>query len=44
MPVPDPIRIKQLDLELNGGCNFKCEMCPQAEGREKDFLKKHIIL
>ncbi len=40
MPVTNPIRIKQLDLELNGGCNFKCEMCPQAEGREKDFLKK----
>lgn len=40
MPVPTPIRIKQLDLELNGGCNYKCEMCPQAEGREKEFLKK----
>lgn len=40
MPVADNIRIKQLDLELNGGCNFKCEMCPQAVGREKDFLKK----
>ncbi len=40
MPVPEKIRITQLDLELNGGCNYKCEMCPQAEGREKDFLKK----
>ena len=40
MPVPENIRITQLDLELNGGCNFKCEMCPQAVGREKGFLKK----
>jgi organic radical activating enzyme len=40
MPVPEAITIKQLDLELNGGCNFKCEMCPQAHGREPDFLKK----
>ena len=40
MPVTENIRITQLDLELNGGCNFKCEMCPQAEGREKDFVKK----
>ena len=40
MPVPENIRITQLDLELNGGCNYKCEMCPQSEGREKDFLKK----
>lgn len=41
MPLPGPdLVIKQLDLELNGGCNYKCAMCPQAEGREKDFLKK----
>lgn len=41
MPLPGPsLSIKQLDLELNGGCNYKCEMCPQASGREKDFLKK----
>ncbi|MEQ8195491.1 MAG: radical SAM protein [Rhodospirillales bacterium] len=40
MPVPDQIVVKQLDLELNGGCNYKCQMCPQAEGREKGFLKK----
>ena len=40
MPVTENIRITQLDFELNGGCNFKCEMCPQAEGREKDFVKK----
>jgi hypothetical protein len=40
MPIPEQISIKQLDLELNGGCNYKCPMCPQADGREKDFLKK----
>ena len=40
MPNPDKIEIKQLDVELNGGCNYKCNMCPQADGREKDFLKK----
>ncbi len=40
MPSPENLIIKQLDLELNGGCNLKCQMCPQAEGREKPFLKK----
>lgn len=40
MPVPGRIEIRQLDMELNGGCNYKCPMCPQAEGRERDFLKK----
>ena len=40
MPLAEKITIKQLDLELNGGCNYKCIMCPQATGREKDFLKK----
>jgi wyosine [tRNA(Phe)-imidazoG37] synthetase (radical SAM superfamily) len=40
MPIPENIIIKQLDLEINGGCNFKCTMCPQSTGREKDFLKK----
>ena len=40
MPLPGNIRITQLDLELNGGCNYKCEMCPQTGGREKSFLKK----
>ena len=40
MPSEKKILIKQLDLELNGGCNYKCPMCPQSSGREKDFLKK----
>jgi MoaA/NifB/PqqE/SkfB family radical SAM enzyme len=40
VPFPEKIFIKQLDLELNGGCNYKCIMCPQSDGREKEFLKK----
>lgn len=35
----DGISIKQLDLELFGGCNYSCDMCPQSSGRERDFLK-----
>lgn len=32
--------IKQLDMELVGGCNYSCFMCPQGiDGREKDFKK-----
>lgn len=33
------IAIKQLDMELFGGCNYSCIMCPQATGRESTFLK-----
>ena len=40
MPIPENIRVTQLDLELNGRCNYKCEMCPQTGGREKSFIKK----
>ena len=40
MPRIENLQIKQLDLELNGGCNYKCPMCPQATGREREFLKK----
>lgn len=32
--------IKQINLEMAGGCNLKCPMCPQSFGREKDFLKR----
>ena len=38
MPVSENLLIRQLDLELVGGCNYKCKMCPQSEGRERDFL------
>ena len=41
--------IRQLDMELFGGCNYTCQMCPQGfeEGREKEFkksLKWEILL
>jgi len=40
MPVSEDIQVHVLDMELNGGCNYKCQMCPQSISREKDFLKK----
>jgi pyruvate-formate lyase-activating enzyme len=39
MPVPNE-SIRQIALEIYGGCNYKCPMCPQAEGRESEFLKR----
>lgn len=39
MTIPEDIQIHVLDMELNGGCNYKCKMCPQAISREKEFLK-----
>lgn len=32
--------IKQINLEMAGGCNLRCPMCPQSSGREKDFMKR----
>ena len=26
-------------MELAGGCNYSCQMCPQSSGREKEFKK-----
>jgi len=40
MPIPEDIQVHVLDMELNGGCNYKCKMCPQSVSREKEFLKK----
>ena len=40
MPVPENLEIRQIALEIYGGCNYRCPMCPQSEGRESDFLKK----
>lgn len=35
-----PIKIDRAVIEVNGGCNYKCNMCPQTSGREQQFLKK----
>lgn len=35
-----PLIIRQLDLEMFGGCNYDCLMCPQKDGgRETEFKK-----
>ncbi len=38
MPVSENLSIREIALEIYGGCNYKCEMCPQAWGREHNFL------
>tara|TARA_Y100001963_G_C6776705_1_gene447711 strand:+ start:1774 stop:2745 length:972 start_codon:yes stop_codon:yes gene_type:complete len=32
-------KIKKAVIEVCGSCNYKCEMCPQAWGREKTFKR-----
>ena len=33
-------KVRLLNIELFGGCNYSCQMCPQGEpGREKEFKK-----
>jgi MoaA/NifB/PqqE/SkfB family radical SAM enzyme len=37
------LKIDRAVIEVNGGCNYSCAMCPQdmrTGGRHKDFLKK----
>jgi len=35
------MKIQRAVIEINGGCNYSCEMCPQTNpGRHKGFLKK----
>jgi MoaA/NifB/PqqE/SkfB family radical SAM enzyme len=43
MPIPDNLSVKRMDFELFGGCNYKCRMCPQSIGREKEFLRKQDL-
>jgi len=35
------LSFKRAVIEVNGGCNYSCSMCPQSSpGRSKNFLKK----
>ena len=37
-------KIERAVIEVNGGCNYTCQMCPQTNpGRHKGFLKKMSI-
>jgi uncharacterized Fe-S cluster-containing radical SAM superfamily enzyme len=38
-----PLKIDRAVIEINGGCNYTCGMCPQTEGRGKDWLKKMSV-
>lgn len=38
-----PFQIQRAVIEVNGGCNYKCQMCPQTTGRGRDWLKKISI-
>ena len=34
------MKLERAVIEIAGGCNYKCGMCPQSTGRGKDFTKK----
>ncbi len=38
-----PLSVDRAVIEVNGGCNYSCEMCPQTTGRGKNWLKKITI-
>lgn len=40
IPYSIPLSIDRAVIEINGGCNYSCAMCPQTSGRGKDWLKK----
>lgn len=33
------MNLERVVLEVFGGCNYKCAMCPQTSGRDKNFIK-----
>ena len=35
--VPD---LERAVIEVFGGCNYKCQMCPQSTGRGHDWVRK----
>lgn len=38
-----PLSVDRAVIEVNGGCNYSCQMCPQSvepDGRGKNWLKK----
>lgn len=39
-----PLHIDRAVIEVNGGCNYSCQMCPQTIGRGKNWLKKIPLL
>lgn len=34
------MKLERAVIEVFGGCNYACQMCPQSAGRGKDFTKK----
>jgi len=40
------LKIDRAVIEINGGCNYSCDMCPQSrpEGRGKNWLKKMSLI
>ena len=36
-------QLERVSLEIFGGCNYSCQMCPQSWGRGSDFTKKMPI-
>lgn len=38
-----PLNVDRAVIEVNGGCNYTCSMCPQTDGRGKNWLKKTTL-